>query len=77
MNEPFRGGKMTPFEGGVRVPALFYDPSHLLGTAGREYNHVLHVTLSLTHTHIRRTLITLIALLSHPYLINHLLFLFI
>ena len=47
MNAPFRSGKLTAFEGGVRVPAFAVDLSQdkkYLGKGGREFNYMIHIT---------------------------------
>ena len=44
LNEPLRGGKLTPFEGGVKVPAFIYDLSkNYTMTNGQELNHMVHI----------------------------------
>ena len=47
MNAPFRSGKLTPFEGGVRVPAFATDLSKggkYLGAGGREFNDLVQIS---------------------------------
>jgi arylsulfatase A-like enzyme len=47
LNAPFRGGKSTPLEGGVHVPALavdFSQDNRYLGEGNRTYNGIAHVT---------------------------------
>ena len=47
MNAPFRSGKLTPFEGGVRVPAFAVDLSKkkkYLGDGGREFQNMMHIS---------------------------------
>ena len=47
MNAPFRSGQVTPFEGGVRVPAFAVDLSKAkkyLGKGGREFGHMMHIS---------------------------------
>ena len=47
MNAPFRSGKLTPFEGGVRVPAFAIDLSKnkkYLGKEGREFGYMMHIS---------------------------------
>lgn len=54
-NEPLRGGKMSLYEGGIRVPALLYWPARLAG--GRTVEHIATVYDWLP---------TLLALAGHP-----------
>ena len=42
-NFPLRGGKLTPFEGGVRVNAWVYSPT-LIAKPGRVENGMMHIT---------------------------------
>jgi len=47
LNAPLRSGKHTSFEGGVRVPAFAVDLSdsgNHLGTGGRDYPHMVHIS---------------------------------
>ena len=47
MNAPFRSGKVTPFEGGVRVPSFAVDLSkdrRYLGKGGREFGLMMHIS---------------------------------
>ena len=47
MNVPFRSGKLTQFEGGVRVPAFAVDLSKdrkYLGEGGREFGYMMHIS---------------------------------
>ena len=47
MNAPFRSGKVTPFEGGVRVPSFAVDLSkdqRYLGKSGREFGLMMHIS---------------------------------
>ena len=47
MNAPFRAGKLTQFEGGVRVPAFAVDLSKdgiYLGQGGREFGYMMHIS---------------------------------
>ena len=47
MNAPFRSGKLTPFEDGVRVPTFAIDLSEdkrYLGAGGREFNHLVQIS---------------------------------
>ena len=47
MNVPFRSGKLTPFEGGVRVPAFALDltkSGKYLGKGGREVGQLMHIS---------------------------------
>ena len=47
MNAPFRSGKLTAFEGGVRVPAFAIDLSkdkRYLGQGGREFKNMIHIS---------------------------------
>jgi arylsulfatase A-like enzyme len=41
INAPFRGGKGDTYEGGVRVPCLFYWPGHV--PAGKTVDGIVHV----------------------------------
>jgi len=45
-NEPLRSGKVTPFEGGVRVPCIVMDlgGAHLGLQQGREFHHMVHIS---------------------------------
>ncbi|KAG0418540.1 hypothetical protein HPB47_004776, partial [Ixodes persulcatus] len=40
---PFKGQKITPWEGGVRAPAIIWSPS-LSGTQGRDYSNIFHIS---------------------------------
>ena len=47
MNAPFRSGKLTAFEGGVRVPSFAVDLSsdrRYLGKSGREFGMMMHIS---------------------------------
>ena len=47
MNAPFRSGKLSPFEGGVRVPAFALDLSQgkdYLGEGGRDFSKMIHIS---------------------------------
>merc|ERR1712141_119252 len=47
MNAPFRSGKLTAFEGGVRVPSFAVDLSRdrrYLGKGGREFGLMMHIS---------------------------------
>ena len=45
LNAPLRSGKLTPFEGGVRVPAFAVDLSgKYLPSGGKEHNHMFHIS---------------------------------
>ena len=42
-NYPFRGAKMTPLEGGSRVPAFIYGPEFLKTKSGSVHNGLFHI----------------------------------
>merc|ERR1719186_875416 len=45
LNAPLRSGKLTPFEGGVRVPAFALDLSgKFVKTGGEEMIHMIHIS---------------------------------
>ena len=46
MNAPFRSGKLSPFEGGVRVPAFAFDLSsdNKYFKKGGEFNDMMHIS---------------------------------
>ena len=45
LNAPLRSGKLTPFEGGVRVPAFAMDLSgKYVKTGGGEMAHIFHIS---------------------------------
>ena len=45
LNEPLRSGKLTPFEGGVRVPAFAVDLSgKYVMTGGKEHSYMFHIS---------------------------------
>ena len=45
LNAPLRSGKLTPFEGGVRVPAFAVDLSgNYMVKGGKEFNHMFHIS---------------------------------
>jgi len=47
LNYPYRSGKTTPFEGGVRVPAFLADFSQdkrYFGQGGRTYSGIIHIS---------------------------------
>ena len=43
-NYPFRGAKMTPLEGGSRVPGFIYGPKFLKSKSGSTYNGLFHIS---------------------------------
>ena len=62
-NLPFRGGRGSPMEGGVRVPALVASP--LLGDVrGESLSHMVHIT------DITPTLLALAGPSQHSMTIN-------
>ena len=45
LNAPLRSGKLTPFEGGVKVPAFAVDHSgNYLMKGGKEFQHIFHIS---------------------------------
>jgi len=44
LNAPLRSGKLTPFEGGVRVPAIVLDLSGKRVKGGRKLEHLVHIS---------------------------------
>merc|ERR1719391_1745687 len=44
LNAPLRSGKLTPFEGGVRVPAIVVDLSEKRVKGGRKLDHLVHIS---------------------------------
>ena len=45
LNAPLRSGKLTPFEGGVRVPGFVLDlSSNYSRTGGEEMTHMIHIS---------------------------------
>ena len=45
LNEPLRAGKLTPFEGGVKVPGFVVDLSgNYTMTGGEELRHMVHIS---------------------------------
>lgn len=43
-NWPLRGSKRTLWEGGVRVPAVLWGPSHSVNTSSQVLNELMHIT---------------------------------
>ena len=45
LNAPLRSGKLTPFEGGVKVPAFAVDHSgNYMMKGGKEFQHIFHIS---------------------------------
>ena len=45
LNAPLRSGKLTPFEGGVKVPAFALDHSgNYIMKGGNEFQHTFHIS---------------------------------